>query len=595
MKAAVTLLLLCSGLICWTWGTWPDPLIDFGRELYAAWRISDGDRLHRDLAWFNGPLSAWWNGLLFWVFGSGLRVLVVSNLMILALVCALLWRLLRQWSDGFTATAGCAIFVSLFAFHQYAGIGNYNFITPYSHELTHGFALALGLLAALSSFDKRSSLPKAAGIGGLLALIALTKVEVAVAAACATVFSLALGWLCRDAESRSQGRGWLGVGAAMGAAALIVLGGASFYLSTALGWRGALDAIAVPYRSAFNEDLRRLLFYEVLSGMDDPGANALAMLRNAGWMLALLCVPWVAARCLPARVLAQAWLRVVIAVLLGLGLWAALREPALDWVAIARGLPVIALFAWLGSTHRAWRATESSERSAALSRASFALFATLLLLKTLLNARLVHYGFVLAVPASLLLIATACHSLPERLRRTRGGDAARMARVLALGLFLAVVALHWEKASGWYEWKKYELGVGADRFAVATRGHYAAQMLEEIERRLEPDEAFLVLPEGVMLNYLARRPAPSEYLNYMPPEVLLFGEESMLEALQKNPPRFIVLAHKDTSEYGFPIFGHDYALSIGQWLLANYRPVHKVGKMPLSGQGFGIALLERQD
>jgi hypothetical protein len=28
-------------MLAHTWRTWPDPLIDFGRELYLAWRVSE--------------------------------------------------------------------------------------------------------------------------------------------------------------------------------------------------------------------------------------------------------------------------------------------------------------------------------------------------------------------------------------------------------------------------------------------------------------------------------------------------------------------------------------------------------------------------
>ena len=33
----------------WSWGTWPDPTIDFGRELYVPWRLTHGDVLYRSI------------------------------------------------------------------------------------------------------------------------------------------------------------------------------------------------------------------------------------------------------------------------------------------------------------------------------------------------------------------------------------------------------------------------------------------------------------------------------------------------------------------------------------------------------------------
>ena len=68
-------------MLAWSWGTWPNPYVDFGRELYVPWRLAEGDVLYRDIAWFNGPLSAYWNALLFQSFGTSLRVLVFANLL----------------------------------------------------------------------------------------------------------------------------------------------------------------------------------------------------------------------------------------------------------------------------------------------------------------------------------------------------------------------------------------------------------------------------------------------------------------------------------------------------------------------------------
>ena len=64
-----------------TWRRWPDLLIDFGRELYVPWQLASGAVLYEDIAYFNGPLSAYWNALLFRWFGPSLLTLVVANLL----------------------------------------------------------------------------------------------------------------------------------------------------------------------------------------------------------------------------------------------------------------------------------------------------------------------------------------------------------------------------------------------------------------------------------------------------------------------------------------------------------------------------------
>src|SRR5207244_4268197 len=84
------------GMLTWTWLRWPDPIVDFGRELYLPWQVSQGKQLYRDLAHFNGPLSVYFNALAFLVLGVSLRTIVVVNILVAAGVVALIWRLGRR-------------------------------------------------------------------------------------------------------------------------------------------------------------------------------------------------------------------------------------------------------------------------------------------------------------------------------------------------------------------------------------------------------------------------------------------------------------------------------------------------------------------
>src|SRR5262249_12545387 len=94
--AAVLLALLTLAMTWWTWGRWPDVLVDFGRELYVPWRLASGDVLYRDIAYFNGPLSAYANALLFALIGSSLRALALVNVALIGAVTALLYALLSR-------------------------------------------------------------------------------------------------------------------------------------------------------------------------------------------------------------------------------------------------------------------------------------------------------------------------------------------------------------------------------------------------------------------------------------------------------------------------------------------------------------------
>ena len=68
-----------------SWRKWPDILVDYGMQLYLPWRISEGDVLYRDVMYLTGgPLSQYFNALLFKLFGVSFSTLIFANLTITA-------------------------------------------------------------------------------------------------------------------------------------------------------------------------------------------------------------------------------------------------------------------------------------------------------------------------------------------------------------------------------------------------------------------------------------------------------------------------------------------------------------------------------
>ena len=114
-----------------------------------------------------------------------------------------------------------------------------------------------------------------------------------------------------------------------------------------------------------------------------------------------------------------------------------------------------------------------------------------------------------------------------------------------------------------------------------------------IETHTAPTNTLAVLPEGVMLNYLTRRDNPTPYVVFAF-EVRAFGEQTMLSAYEKNPPDYVVLIQRDSSEYGVRYFGQQkgYGLDVMEWVRQNYEPVELIGAEPLQTGAFGIKILK---
>jgi hypothetical protein len=111
------------------------------------------------------------------------------------------------------------------------------------------------------------------------------------------------------------------------------------------------------------------------------------------------------------------------------------------------------------------------------------------------------------------------------------------------------------------------------------------------------EETFIVVPEGVTLNYLTRRNNPSRYYSFIPFEVELYGEENIIADFKSNPPDYFIIVHRNTNEFGVGYFGRNdgYGLKIAEWIYGNYEPVGIIGYEPLKDGKFGIIIMKRKE
>lgn len=568
-----------AAMLCFSWGKWPDVLVDFGHELYAAWQLSQGKVLGRDIAWgATGPLSPYLNALLFALFGPGLRTLVVFNLLVLGALTTLLFVLLREVGDRFGAMLASFVFLTVFAFGQYVGIGNYNFVTPYSHGVTHGLFLSFLVLTFLWRHARTGAARDLVAATTCVGLVFLTKPEIFVA--CAGAVATAAIIRFRNAPSH-RARALFSL--ALFVPPLVPPLIAFSLLALAATPSEALQATLAPWLG-MTSPLVRTPFYLSGVGLDDPWGN---LGRAAAWLgfYASVLVPaaladW-RARSTPARRIGAAVAAAAVAAV-GWG-WVPLGA----WSEVARPLPLLMAIGAAASFLLAWRTRPCPP--SALLRASLSTFALLLLLKMALNARLYHYGFALAMPATLLLVSWLAASAPILLRE-RGGSGV-IFRAVTSTVALVVVSAYLRYSSEHFAKKTEPVGTGADVFLADGRGAYVNAIVDAISRQAEAGATLAVIPEGVMINYLTRRETPSRFLTYMPDALARWGEDALLSPYRSSPPRFIVIVHRDATEHGAALFGRDYAHETFRWMRELYEPVATVGDSPFQPGGYGMLLL----
>jgi hypothetical protein len=594
-------------MAAWTWRKWPDILVDFGRELYVPWQLVTGKVLYTDIAYFNGPFSPYLNALWFHIFGVSFTTLILANLAILAIITWMIYKTFSAACDRFTATMSSLVFLCVFAFSQYGEIGNYNFVSPYSHELTHGVGLTVGMIFLLSRSAQRRQLYMSFVAGLLLGLVFLTKAEVFLAAVAAGGLGIALLHISvKPSRQRTAMAALSFVGAALLPIALFFV-----FLSMQMPAAQALWGIAGTWTALLGSKVASDLFYQWSTGLNQPWTHLAIIIRIfVGIMLiaGALAIADIARKLQKGRKIPM----IGISVLLFGAAMLAKQSPELQlgmpwlpmpWLLIGWPLPVFILAAGavITAAFVRWRAEhEMIARLAPI--AMWAAFAFVLLGKIILHPRLYHYGFALAMPATLVLVVCFVWLVPLALSRLYGGGDLfrRFAAVMVIADFMLYLVI-----SNIFYSHKYFV-VGSNRDAIVThgprmhrihpRGVVFAEALQRIEAVIPPEATFVVLPEGVMLNYLSRRVNPTPYLNFMPPELAIFGETTILDSFKARPPDFILLVHRDTSEYGVKYFGADptYGQQIMDWVDNHYRVVERILDEPPKDERFGIKILQRR-
>ena len=568
-----------------SWGAWPDVLIDFGRELYVPWRLTEGDHLYADIAYLHGPLSPYINAVWLTLFGGGLRTIVLCNLAVLAATATLVFRLVAFLSDRLVATVAGLSFLTMFAFSQLIFVGNYNWVCPYSHELTHGVLLSLAAIACIARYQHHPRRRWVFIAGFAVGLVSLSKIEVFAAAILATAVGFALSDHKHDHPCRRRVADLGVLLAAILIPATAALSLLMCQMSPDVATRGVIGA----WVAALGSGVQDLPFYRRGAGLADVSASLFTMTKwlaaYTGLLGTLIGLGITTGKKPRLRTPIAMGAAVILA-----GVLLASRH-AVEWRRMASPWPVLACMITVASIVRSLReSTPLQDRRRTVVASALGVFSLVLLAKLGLNARIHHYGFAYAMPATLLIIVGTLEWLPRRIERLGGcGSAMRWSATAGM---LVVMFVHADRSARLFAAKSYPVGADYDAFKADVRGDAVATMLAEIDRRVPPDATIAVMPDGVMINYLARRRSPTRYLSFMPPEMMIYGEGAILAALQADPPDFVLLAHMDTSEYGVRFFGRDYGQPILDWIRERYRPVSSVGDTPLQSERFGLLLLE---
>ncbi|HWR96979.1 MAG TPA: hypothetical protein VN317_01010 [Candidatus Methanoperedens sp.] len=579
----LSLALLFVALFCWTWRKWPDPQIDFGQQLYLGWQLSSGKLLQQDIFWPFGPFSQYVLAGWFRVAGVSVMSLVWFNVLVLTAIVAMVYRLVLAMADRTAATAAGLVFVGVFAFGQYAVISNYNYLTPYAEDATHGMAISLAALLLVWRYGRTGGRRCVAGIGICLGLLFLNKPEYCVSLLAGAGAGLTGMLWVRRAGTRE----WVGTGIALAGAAVVPVAAAWVWLAILMGPAASLSALMRPWAMLGETSFVAGMLNQSVLGLSDPGGNIRKSLVMLCWQAAVLAPAFlVGRRCRPGTG----------AVLIGLGLGATIAAllwlvvPRISWLYVLRPLPVAAAAIAVWAGRRVFRSRTGGEAGLAGTRLAASVFALALLGKMILNAHVYHYGFVLAMPATLLVVCALMSWAPSRLDAVGG---AGIALRCATGILLAVfVFAHWRIEDRLLSAKVYQVGAGPDRFWADHRGRNINAAVEAVRSLTAADSRLFVMPEGAIINYLARRENPGRLLGFVPNGFV--QETEIVRVLQDSRPEMIAITDRDVREFGSLPLGSGYGREVMALVNRDYQLVRQFGPSPFVPNGDGIALLARR-
>jgi len=574
---AIWLAGLFAGLALATWRRSGDAIVDFPRQAYTAWRLAEGDLLYRDVSCVYGPWPHMVETIGFQIFGPGLDVIFALNLAVAALCTGLYFACLSAGSDRVAALAGTSAFLVISVFSQAGPLShftNYNFVTPYCSQVTWGF---LGLLLIIWGLPHLS--PKRLGVAGAgFALALLNKPEFVLAGAACWIVAIAV-WLA----GRPWSQGWaaakdgLTLMSATAAGFGAIMGLTFGWFALRGGWLHGWEAIsAVPVSvlapegrfpagdTFFNTRLLGTKFFAINAALSLLAGGVLFL---AGWFMfwagngLLLCKR--------AR-----WAMGLIVFSTG-----ALMAGS-SALGKALVLPVFVLAAC-----SVWKCLRQGVQRSTTSVA-VALLATagaFMLVRQILNVKILHYGFFIT-PLALGALFLWGYRL---------GGAARVAALAAL-MGLSAGAM-WQTGHSWIA-RTLPLGTGRDRFFAIPNlntSQYLRFGLEAVGGLKRKPRSLLGLPESAAFNYHTRIPSTIKAQEFNPDHLLFQGETKLLLELSADPPEAVILHNRDFSEYGVRHFGYDRGsgLEILRWVLRKYRPAASLAWDPARPADGGVVLL----
>jgi hypothetical protein len=537
-----------------SWNRWIEPYVDSGRELETPWRISEGQRLYRDVRFYHGPLAPYLAAAIDRVAGPSLpaRIALAAGIAVLGLEA--LRRLAGRLLPPGRAALVTSVLVAVAFFQRPGGCH----LFPFSLDTAVAVAAISGALLAASGRESARG-DRVAALALLAAL--LSRPEMGLAA----IAALAL-------ERRRARRLILPVFVPLAAAGLVYGALSAGTALETLRREGWLAFVGPP------QTFRNI--YASYAGLDRP-ALRLAELALAAVVLLLLASLLAAASAMAARsrrggpaieiaaiailaALAAAWLNPPA----GLAPTLSLFPP------IVRVVPPVLVVAALARLLARLTAREPGRLLGAVPDAllyTAALFAA----RLLLAAGYVGPYSAFLLPLPLLLAAVGLYRLADRAAPQLGWRLPRLVTA-ALAIFVLLRCADLARVFRHEGWAQVQTPAGSlwltEPVASTTR-----EALQDLAARMPARGALTGFPEAGFFNYTLGYSNPLPEDQFFPGHLDASAEAAVIEELTRRPPDAILYANVLAVGHRAVRFGRDYLTDLDRFVRENFEVAASYG------------------
>ena len=195
------------------------------------------------------------------------------------------------------------------------------------------------------------------------------------------------------------------------------------------------------------------------------------------------------------------------------------------------------------------------------------IFALICSLKNFHSLLLSFYGAYSFAPLFICLILFISDLLEDNFlyNTQKQYKSALCAFIIILTLLFANILFIWVREEN----SKVKTPLGTIKAEKMTAEPFN-ETLRYLKNHSNLDDSLLVIPEGIILNFLSNRTWDFYQTSFTPLDFETFGEDVIIKNITEIKPKYIALSNRNTSEYAKSYVCKDYGVKACKYIVENY-------------------------